>query len=44
MGWRVSLDGYEFFDEMYSVGMIPVSLLRWQMTGLEDKIRMIGKK
>lgn len=33
-----------FFDEMYGVGMIPVSLIRWQMTGLEDEIRIIGKQ
>lgn len=30
-----------FFDEMYDVGMIPVSLIRWQMTGLEDEIKMM---
>ncbi|HEX9656569.1 MAG TPA: DUF885 family protein [Bacteroidota bacterium] len=27
-----------FFDQMYGVGIIPVSLIRWQMTGLEDEI------
>ncbi len=32
-----------FFDEMYATGMIPVSLIRWQMTGLDDEIRMIRK-
>lgn len=30
-----------FFDEMYGVGMIPVSLIRWQMTGLDDEMKMI---
>jgi hypothetical protein len=32
-----------FFDEMYGVGMIPVSLVRWQVTGLEDEIHLIRK-
>jgi hypothetical protein len=31
----------EFFDEMYNVGVIPVSLIRWQMTGLDDEITAI---
>jgi uncharacterized protein (DUF885 family) len=30
-----------FFDDMYSVGIVPVSLVRWQMTGLEDEIKNI---
>lgn len=30
-----------FFDEMYNVGMIPVTLIRWQMTGMDDEIRNI---
>lgn len=33
-----------FFDEMYNVGMIPVSLIRWQMTGMDDEIRLIRGK
>ncbi len=32
-----------FFDELYSAGMIPVSLIRWQMTGMDDEIREINK-
>lgn len=32
-----------FFDEMYTVGMIPVSLIRWQMTGLNDEMRRIRR-
>lgn len=28
-----------FFDEMYRVGIIPVSLIRWQMTGQDDELR-----
>lgn len=32
-----------FFDEIYSAGMIPVSLIRWQMTGMDDEIRDINK-
>ncbi len=30
---------YEFFAELNEAGMIPVSLLRWQMTGRDDEIR-----
>ncbi|MFN0159246.1 MAG: DUF885 family protein [Bacteroidota bacterium] len=33
-----------FFDEMYGVGMIPVSLIRWQMTGLDDEIKIMTKE
>jgi hypothetical protein len=33
-----------FFDEMYGTGMIPVSLIRWQMTGLDDEIRNMRKE
>jgi uncharacterized protein (DUF885 family) len=28
-----------FMDEFFASGMIPVSLIRWEMTGLEDEIR-----
>lgn len=28
-----------FFDEVNRAGMIPVSLIRWQLTGLDDEIR-----
>ncbi|MBL7960596.1 DUF885 family protein [bacterium] len=30
-----------FFGEMYEAGMIPVSLIRWQITGMDDEIRTI---
>ena len=30
-----------FIDEFHSAGMIPVSLIRWEMTGLEDEIRKL---
>jgi hypothetical protein len=31
----------KFMDEFLGCGMIPVSLSRWQMTGLEDEIRKL---
>lgn len=31
----------DFFEELYRAGQIPVSLIRWQMTGLDDEIRAI---
>lgn len=37
-------DGFSlksFVDELYGLGMIPVSLLHWQMTGNDDEIRRI---
>ncbi len=34
---------YDFFNEMYGAGVIPVSLVRWQMTGMEDEIRSINE-
>ena len=30
-----------FVDEFHSAGMIPVSLIRWEMTGLEDEIQKL---
>ncbi len=30
-----------FFDEVNGAGMIPVSLIRWQLTGYDDQIRSI---
>ena len=39
-------DGFRllnFFDEMYDVGVIPVSLVRWQMTGIDDEIRSVNE-
>jgi hypothetical protein len=35
---------YQFFEEFYNVGIIPVSLVRWQMTGMEDEIKKIVGK
>lgn len=32
-----------FFDELNSVGSIPISLGKWEMTGMENDIRMISK-
>jgi uncharacterized protein (DUF885 family) len=33
-----------FFDDVYVAGMIPVSLIRWQMTGMDEEIRNITEK
>ena len=35
---------YEFFDELNAAGVIPVSLLRWQMTGHDDEIRALMER
>ncbi|MGQ0384857.1 MAG: DUF885 family protein [Gammaproteobacteria bacterium] len=32
---------HRFFDEVNGAGMIPVSLIRWQLTGYDDQIRSI---
>jgi hypothetical protein len=34
----------DFFDTMNDVGLIPVSLIRWQMTGKDDEIKAILAK
>lgn len=37
-------DGFQllhFFDDVTSAGMIPVSLIQWQLTGMDDEIRAI---
>ena len=31
----------QFFDEFHACGMIPLSLVRWEMTGLEDEIKQL---
>jgi len=31
----------QFFDEFFAAGMIPISLIRWEMTGLEDEINKL---
>ncbi len=32
---------YDFYDEINAVGVIPVSLIRWQLTGKDDEIRAL---
>lgn len=32
---------YNYFDELYGAGVIPISLVRWQMTGLDDEIKKL---
>ena len=34
---------YNFFNAFYETGIIPISLVRWQMTGLDDEIKGISK-
>lgn len=31
----------QFFDEFHAAGMIPVSMIRWQMTGLDDEVKKL---
>jgi hypothetical protein len=31
----------DFFDELNSIGSVPIALGRWQMTGLDNEIRML---
>lgn len=31
----------DFMDEFYSLGALPVSLIRWQMTGYDDEIKKL---
>jgi uncharacterized protein (DUF885 family) len=34
-----------WFEEVYSAGIIPVSLIRWQLTGKDEEIRaIVGKE
>jgi uncharacterized protein (DUF885 family) len=41
LGDAFTLSG--FFDEVYRAGIVPISLVRWQVTGLDDEIRaMMG--
>ena len=30
-----------FFDELHTYGMIPLSLIRWEMTGFDDEIKKL---
>jgi len=32
----------KFFDDYFSRGVIPASLLRWEMTGLDDAVKKLG--
>ena len=32
-----------YFDEVNGAGMIPVSLIRWQLTGYDDQVRALQK-
>ena len=32
----------EFMDEFLAAGIIPISLIRWEMTGLDDEIRLLA--
>lgn len=34
-----AFDLRQFMDEYFAAGMIPMSLIRWEMTGLEDEIK-----
>jgi len=34
---------YDFYTEVNAVGVIPVSLIRWQLTGKDDEIRALCK-
>jgi uncharacterized protein (DUF885 family) len=36
LGNRFNLKG--FHDQFLAAGMIPISLIRWQMTGLDDEV------
>lgn len=36
-----NFDLKEFFDEFHSCGMIPLSLIRWEMTGRDDEIKKL---
>jgi len=37
LGYRFNLK--EYHDQFLAAGMIPISLIRWEMTGLEDEVR-----
>jgi hypothetical protein len=39
LGDQFTLKG--FLDEFNSVGVIPVSMIRWQLTGNDDEVRAI---
>tara|TARA_Y100001934_G_C12214863_1_gene707907 strand:- start:928 stop:1113 length:186 start_codon:yes stop_codon:yes gene_type:complete len=33
----------EFLDQFISTGFIPISLIRWEMTGLNDEIKILTR-
>jgi len=41
LGEKFTLKG--FMDELHGAGMIPVSLIRWELTGLKDEIEKLSK-
>ena len=38
------LNFYHFFDKFYATGILPVSLVRWEMTGNDSEIKNLNKK
>lgn len=32
----------DFMDSFLNAGMIPMSLTRWELTGLEDEMKILG--
>ena len=39
---RDKFDLGEFFNEYFACGLIPASLIRWEMTGEEDELKQMG--
>lgn len=37
-----SFEFRDFFDRLNAIGCIPISLARWEMTGLDDEIRRLA--
>ena len=33
----------QFLDQFISTGFIPISLIRWEMTGLNDEIKLLNQ-
>lgn len=42
LGDQYTLRG--FMDELHGAGMIPLSLIRWEMTGRDDEIRLMAER
>jgi len=32
---------HKFFDDFFAAGMIPISLIRWEMTGFDDEVKKL---